>query len=217
MIGVSHLPDVEPEQLRCCAAVGPVEPQTSLEDFRVDSGSLSGLEASSLRLERAALNDVDITEAGLRALRVTDVVAQRLDAANGDWRGSEIRRVSIHEARLTGLDLAEARIEEVSFKGCKLDYVNFRHSAIEHALFEDCTLRCADFQGATVGATRFANCQLVEVNFTKAQLSSVDLRGSKLAPGGSVIALRGAIVDSLQLMDIARLLAAEVGIVVDDA
>ena len=48
-------------------------------------------------------------------------------------------------------------------------------------------------------------------------MTEVDLRGSDLsALGGDVAALRGAIVDSSQLIDLVRPLATATGIKVDD-
>jgi uncharacterized protein YjbI with pentapeptide repeats len=160
--------------------------------------------------------DIDFGESKLRAVKFIDVIAERIDAANGDWGGAQLRRTRFSDARLTGLNFAEARIEEVSFKGCKLDYANFRHSAIKQVSFEDCVLTGADFQGASLDATLFSDCQLVEVDFSKAKLSLVDLRGSELAFVGSVLGLRGAIIDPLQLMELAPILAQELGITVED-
>lgn len=104
----------------------------------------------------------------------------------------------------------------MSFKACKLDYANFRHSEIERVSFEDCVLTGADFQGASIKATVFSRCQLVEADFSKADMSLVDLRGSELRPAGSVLGLRGAIIDPLQLMELSRMLAQELGITVED-
>jgi uncharacterized protein YjbI with pentapeptide repeats len=120
------------------------------------------------------------------------------------------------DARLTGLSLAEARIQEVSFKACKLDYANFRHSDIERVSFEDCLLTGVDFQGASIKATVFSRCQLVEADFSTADLSLVDLRGSELGFAGSVLGLRGAIIDPLQLMELSPMLAQELGITIED-
>ncbi len=146
----------------------------------------------------------------------SNVAAERIDAANGDWGGAQFRRAQFKDARLTGLNLAEAQVEQVSFKGCKLDYANFRHSAIKQVSFEDCVLTGADFQGASLNATLFSRCQLAEADFSKAEMSLVDLRGSELALAGSVLGLRGAIIDPLQLMELARTLAQELGIAVED-
>ena len=135
--------------------------------------------------------------------------------AIGEVRGSNVATFS--DARLTGVNLAEAQIEQVSFKGCKLDYANFRHSAIKHVSFEDCVLIGADFQGASMDSTRFSGCRLAEADFSKARLARVDLRSSELALAGSVLGLRGAIIDPLQLMDLAERLLEELGIAVEDS
>jgi uncharacterized protein YjbI with pentapeptide repeats len=214
-IGATQAPDCTFDQLRRVELDG-LESGFELEDVSVRATSLVSADAGSGRFQGAHLQDVDLSESRLRAVRFIDVMAERVDAANGDWGGAEIRRSQFGGARLTGLNLAEARIEEASFKGCKLDYANFRHSTIERASFEDCVLRGADFQGATIKATRFSGCQLQEADFSKAGLSHVDLRGSDLAFAGSVLGLRGAIIDSLQLMELSRALAHELGMIVQD-
>ncbi|HEY5285588.1 MAG TPA: pentapeptide repeat-containing protein [Solirubrobacteraceae bacterium] len=188
-----------------------------LEDVRVCSASLPDLDAGSGRLARGQVVDVDLGESKLRGVELVDVIAERLDAANGDWGGGRLRRTLFSDSRLTGLSFAEARIEHVRFKLCKLDYANFRHCEIEHVSFEDCVLTGADFQGAKIKETVFSGCQLLEADFSKAKLSRVDMRGSGLALAGSVLGLRGAIIDPLQLMELARTLAHELGITVEEA
>jgi hypothetical protein len=47
-------------------------------------------------------------------------------------------------------------------------------------------------------------------------MSLVDLRGSELRLAGSVLGLRGAIIDPLQLMELSGTLAQELGITVED-
>jgi uncharacterized protein YjbI with pentapeptide repeats len=214
-IGVTQAPDFDLDQLESIEMDG-LEARFELEDIRVFSASLVEADAGSGRLGRVHLKDVDLGESKLRAVQFTDVVGDRVDAANGDWGGAQIRRTLFSDARLTGLSFAEARIEDVSFKGCRLDYANFRHSAIEQVSFEDCVLTGADFQGASISATLFSGCQLLEADFSKADLSLVDLRGSELALAGSVLGLGGAIIDPLQLMELAQTLAQELGITVED-
>jgi len=214
-IGATQAPDLLSDQLASIELDG-LEAQFELEDVRVCSVSLAKADAGSGRFERVYLKDIDFGESKLRAVEFIDVIAERIDAANGDWGGAQLRRTRFSDARLTGLNFAEARIEEVSFKGCKLDYANFRHSAIKQVSFEDCVLTGADFQGASLDATLFSDCQLVEADFSKAKLSLVDLRGSELAFVGSVLGLRGAIIDPLQLMELAPILAQELGITVKD-
>ncbi|HTA97387.1 MAG TPA: pentapeptide repeat-containing protein [Solirubrobacteraceae bacterium] len=215
-IGATQAPELVPDELQPIDLAG-LASRFELEDVRVCSASLRKLDAGSGRLARGQLVDVGLGESKLRGVEFVDVIAERLDAANGDWGGAQLRRTLFSDARLTGLSFAEARIEHVSFKLCKLDYANFRHCRIEHVTFEDCVLTGADFQGAKIKETVFSGCQLLEADFSKAELSRVDMRGSGLALAGSVLGLRGAIIDPLQLMELARTLAHELGITVEDA
>jgi uncharacterized protein YjbI with pentapeptide repeats len=215
-IGVIQTPELVADELESID-LGRLIARFELEDVRVCSASFPDLDAGSGRLVRGQLVDVGLGASKLRGVELLDVIAERLDAANGDWGGARLRRSLFSEARLTGLSLAEARIEHVRFKLCKLDYANFRHCEIEHVSFEDCVLTGADFQGAKIKETVFSGCQLLEADFSKAELARVDMRGSGLALAGSVLGLRGAIVDPLQLMELARTLAHELGITVEDA
>ena len=215
MIGATQSPEVDPERLR------DVAPEELLVGFRLEEVclralSLAQLDAGSGSIKAAHLADVDLGGSRLRALELVDVVAERIDCANGDWGGARARRSTFADCRLTGLNLAEANLEHVSFRACKLDYANLRHSSLESASFVDCLLNGADFQGAAIRTTRFSGCSLLEADFSSAKLASVDLRGSELAPAGSLLGLAGAIIDPLQLMEIARPLAAELGMIVEE-
>lgn len=214
VIGATQPPDVAMQSLER-AAIDGLEQGLSLENVLIASVSFRGSDAGSVRVERSHLSDVDLGDARLRALSMVDTSGERIDAANGDWGAGKLRRVLLEDSRLTGLSLAETHLEEVQFNGCKLDYVNFRNSTIEHVSFQDCSLRGTDFQGATIHATRFAGCQLLETDYSRAQMESVDLRGSQLELAGSILALKGATIDALQLIDIAPLLALELGIAVE--
>lgn len=214
-IGATQVPEFVPEDLESVQLAG-LDARFELEDARVCSTSLLEVDAGSGRLERVHLEDVDLGASKLRGVEFLDAVAERIDAANGDWVGAQLRRALFSDARLTGLSLAEARIKEVSFTACKLDYANFRHSEIERASFKDCVLTGADFQAANIKATVFSGCRLVETDFSKAEMSLVDLRGSELRLAGSVLGLRGAIIDQLQLMELSRTLAQELGITIED-
>ena len=214
-IGATQAPDLSLSDLEEVDFT-VLDAEFELEAVRLGPVELNGLDAPSGRFEQVRMEDINLDDSRLRGLQLVDVEAERVSAANGNWGGALLRRVVFEQARLTGLDLGEAKIEEAHFKGCKLDYANFRHSTIDYVSFEDCVLANADFQGARLYATRFSGCQLTATDFTKAELEHVDLRGSDLALAGSVLGLRGAIVDSLQLMDLSRPIAHELGITVEE-
>jgi uncharacterized protein YjbI with pentapeptide repeats len=89
---------------------------------------------------------------------------------------------------LRDLRLIEAELEDILFHDCKLDYANLREG-----------------------------CDLPGTDFGRAEMTTVDLRGSDLSRlGGDLAGLRGAIVDSSQLIDLAPRLAAAAGLEVED-
>ncbi len=214
-IGATEPPDLLAEELASVELVS-LEARFDLQDVQVRSARLAGADASAGNVCRSHLRDVDLAESKLRALALRDVLAEQVGAANGDWSGARVRRVQFSDSRLTGLSLAEAEIEESSFTACKLDFANFRNSSLKRVSFEDCVLTGADFQGARIDASLFRGCELIDTDFSGARLSRVDLRGSRLALAGSVRGMRGAIVDSVQLIDLAEALADELGILVED-
>jgi hypothetical protein len=79
-----------------------------------------------------------------------------------------------------------------------------------------------DFAGAKLLRVRFPGSQFTQVDYTRVTCSSDDLRGARLgteaAPGikAGYGALSGVRIDSVQLVALAPLLAAHLGIIVDD-
>jgi uncharacterized protein YjbI with pentapeptide repeats len=108
-----------------------------------------------------------------------------------------------------------AALRRVTFRDGKLDSVNFRTAVLTDVAFEDCVLRDVDFGSATLLRVSFAGCTLTGADFTKVSCTEVDLRGASLGITAGFDALRGATIDSVQLVALAPYLARHLGIVVD--
>jgi uncharacterized protein YjbI with pentapeptide repeats len=93
--------------------------------------------------------------------------------------------------------------------------VNFRNAALTDVAFEDCVLRDVDFGSAALLRVSFAGSTLTGADFTKVSCTDVDLRGASLGVTAGFDALRGATIDSVQLVALAPYLARHLGIVVD--
>jgi len=164
-----------------------------------------------------------------------DCAFTQVSVQGGQLRRSRFNDVWLRDIRLTGVDLAEtswleatiigtvvagvsaygARLRKVAFHGCKLDSVNFRGAALNEVTFDECLLRHVDFAGATLTRTVFTKSQLSKCDFTGVTLRQVDLRGAELGITIGPDSLRGAIITTAQLIDIAPLIAENLGIIVD--
>jgi len=214
--GATNKPEISEEHLEDVHASCRLQPEFVHEDAKVEGGSLAGAEAGSGRLTHAVLNNVNLAETRLSGVRLVDVSGSSLEGSNADWRGAHMRRVLFSGCRFTGLILSEAKFEEVTFRDCKLDYVNFRFAELNRVSFEDCVLTEADFQGARCEFSSFYSCRMEATDFSKAELEGVDLRGSELRLAGGVEALKGTVVSTSQVIDLAIPLAQAAGISVLD-
>jgi uncharacterized protein YjbI with pentapeptide repeats len=182
-----------------------------LEDAVV-TADLSRLSAAGGRIARCRLTGARLADTRLRSLRLIDAVVTDVDVSNADWTGAQLQRVVFERCRMTGFVGASLQAEHVTLRECKLDLANLRRATFRRVTFDDCVLDDADLAGASLRESRFAACRLRRVAIDDARLNRVDFRGSDLAPEGDVLALRGAIVDAVQLVELGPLLARGLGI-----
>ena len=215
--GARAAPDLPDEPL---APWEPAPPAAgfAIEQARLDAApGLAGLDATGGRIEQCELDGTSLAGSRLRSLALIDVVARRIDTSNADWRGASLRRVVFEACRMTGFSATELDAEDVVFRDCKLNLASFQLGRFRRATFEGCVLDEADLSGATLIETRFAGSQLRRIELEGVRLTRVDLRGAQLEePRGDVRNLRGAIVDHVQLVGLAPVLAHGLGITVSD-
>lgn len=209
-------PDLDETGLEAWTAVA-LGAGFALEEVRIEDADLADTRAAGGSFVGCVLSGASVTGSRWRSLTLTDVVARDSNAANADWTGARMKRVVFVRCRMTGVDFSEVEADEVAFRSCKLDLASFRFAKLRRTTFEDCRLDEADFHAASLQQVQFARSELRRVDFAEARLNRVDLRTSELEDlRGDVHALRGAIIDSVQLAGLAHLLADRLGIDVDD-
>ena len=149
------------------------------------------------------------TLAGLVAL---DTRFVGCDFSGAVLPGAVLTRVTFTDCRLTGAIFGGAGINDVRFTGCRAADMSFRMAKAKYLLAENCLLRAADFYEATLEFTRLVNCDLSEANFRDARLSGVKLHGSTLNDLTGALSLRGAEIDTQQLLVLAPALCSAAGI-----
>lgn len=171
---------------------------------------------------------MDFSEVIARGGRWSGVVLDRFVAANVRFENcdlsgfvlrdeSSIQRAEFIGCRLSGSVLAGTRLRDVLFTDCTFDDANLRMMDAENVAFERCALLATDFYAAKLVRTRMADCDLRGSDFSKATVEDLDLRTSRVEDVLGAAGLRGATIESLQLIPLAASLAAALELrVVDD-
>ncbi|MFJ5834707.1 pentapeptide repeat-containing protein [Streptomyces sp. NPDC093089] len=195
-------------------------------DLRPD-GDYDGLELAGLdltdqsgegaRFLDCALRDCGLDRARLSGARFLDSLLTGVRGVGTDLSGAQLRDVEVVDARLGGAQLHGAVFERVVVRGGKSDYLNLRSAKLRDVVFEGCVLSEPDFGDAVLERVEFVDCVLTGVDFTRARLKDVDLRGvPRLDIARGIESLSGAVITTTQLLDLAPVLAARLGVRVED-
>ncbi|GAA3848483.1 pentapeptide repeat-containing protein [Streptomyces sedi] len=201
---------VEPEVFDGAAGLGAEE---DYDGFEFVSTDLSGALAPGATFLDCALRGCVLDRAVLRGARLLDSLLTEVRGVGVELFEAELRDVEISDARLGGVQCGGARLTRVLVRGGKIDYLNLRQSRLVDVTFEGCVLVEPDFGGATLERVSFDDCELRSPDLTGATLRDVDLRGlSSFEPGRGVDRLAGAVISPGQLVELAPLLAAQLGV-----
>lgn len=191
-------------------------------DARYDTVHFDGAEgldgpANGATFLECAFTGTELSGAKLRQARFNEVWVQgsrwvAVDCAESEWQDTEFLGTV-----LAGLTAYGSAVRRVRFRQCKLEAVNLRGATLRDVVFEDCLLRDVDFGTAKLTDLTFPGSTLEEVRLAGATLRNVDLRGaSRLGLADGPNGLRGAILASSQLFELAPQFAQALGITVRD-
>ena len=206
-----HSPRV-PEEL---AAISADEFLGDLQSISLLGATLPGT-SGPLALEGARITRTDLS--GSRSVRpsLVDVLLTDCNLANARWGSAALTRVTFQQCQMTGFDVNSAALLDVQFLACKLSLSSFRFLSKAKVHFADCEMDGTDFQGVDLRGCRFERCILTGSLFHEAKSQGLDLRGSAITGLQGLGGLRGAVIDHLQLLDIADTLASHAGLTVSE-
>lgn len=202
-----RLPPLEPW------AGGGLEPDGDYDGLEFREADLAGQDGAGARFMDCALTGCAVDETSLNRARVLDSLLTGLRGVGTDLAEATLRDVELVDPRLGGTQLHGAVLERVVIRGGKIDYLNLRAARLKDVVFEGCVLAEPDFAGAHLERVEFVDCALKEADFRGATLKDVDLRGAApLEITRGLDRLSGALITPGQLLDLAPVLAAELGI-----
>ncbi|GGK73998.1 hypothetical protein GCM10010094_38640 [Streptomyces flaveus] len=192
---------------------GELEPDGDYDGLEFREADFAGQDGAGARFMDCALTGCALDETRLRHARVMDSVLTGMRGVGTDLAEVTLRDVELVDARLGGVQLHGAVLERVLIRGGKIDYLNLRKGRLRDVVFEGCVLVEPDFGGARLERVEFVDCVLKGVDFSAATLTDVDLRGAaEVDIARGVDRLAGAVISPAQLLDLAAVLAAEMGV-----
>ncbi|MFJ4784299.1 pentapeptide repeat-containing protein [Streptomyces sp. NPDC088794] len=195
---------------------GELMPDGDYDGLELRELDFAGQDGGGARFMDCALTGCALDETRLHHARVLDSVLTGLRGVGTDLAESTFRDVELIDARLGGTQLHGAVLERVVIRGSKIDYLNLRTAKLKDVVFESCVLVEPDFGGARLERVEFVDCALRQVDLTGAVLKDVDLRGAaELDIARGVDRLSGSVISPAQLVDLAAVLAGELGIRVE--
>jgi len=159
------------------------------------------------RLQRCGLDGTSLRRARIADCLLSDVHGATVDFADSTWRDSQVRG-----GRLGAVTLVGATWTGIRILGSRMGFLNLSGAQLQDVTFEGCEVGSLDVRGADLRSVAFEDCRVDELDVAGATLSKVDLSGARLRALVGVESLRGAIISHGQLIDLAPLLAAQVGL-----
>jgi uncharacterized protein YjbI with pentapeptide repeats len=99
-------------------------------------------------------------------------------------------------------------------RGLKIDYLDLSGARVTGVTFEEVVIDELELAEADLRSVRFESSTIETLSASSARFTDVDLSGARLRTIGGIASLRGATISPEQLIDVAPLLAAHLGIVV---
>ena len=203
-----------PAEERLSPAPEDLEPEAVLARRRFLDVDLSGREAEGVEFDRCLFRAGTLAASRLTRVSIVHCVVETVDWSNVDGDGGTLDRLLASGSRMTGLAWAGGLVRDAAFDGCRLDLSNWRYAAFDAVRFTGCNLSGADFTSADLRGASFVDCDLSGAQFSAATMEGTRFRGCDLAGIGGVQSFRGANVHRDDLLALARVLAAAVGITI---
>ncbi|EEP73562.1 pentapeptide repeat-containing protein [Micromonospora sp. ATCC 39149] len=196
------LPDLEPDDLD-----NTTDLADGLTEALVEGAGWHGARLENARIRSSLMTGVDLSDSVWEAGSLYGCEITRTDFSGARLTGITIERCAITGSRFTGTRLTDVRLKDVLFDDCRFDYATFhRVTAAGSVAFTDCTLAHATWSTCRLPGIALRSCNLDGMEIDSCHLDGADLRGSRLHGLKTALDnLRGVTVSQDQLPDFTKL------------
>ena len=187
-----------------------------VEDLRLAEADLSGADLSAVSLLNCRFSAIFADDTDLTAARLVDCRLERLNSTYLHSPRSTWRTVELTGSRIGAWEFYDADVESVLIEDCRLGFANLAGTAMRDVLIRGTRIDELDLSGIEAQRVCFEECRVGTLRLCGGSLSDVDLRGLEMRVVSGVDSLGGATVSGEQLIDLAPLMAAHLGLRVQD-
>lgn len=164
---------------------------------------------------QSVITDADLSRTRFDPLALVDVRIHHCDLAGAVWEGMTARRVEITDCRAVGWRTIVDFAEDMVIEGCRFEHGGMHlNRSRGGVVFRGCTFAGTALRGDMSGVV-FDNCDLAGAEFSATAARGCDLRTSRLDGARGLPSLSGAVLSATQVLEIADLLATELGFHID--
>jgi uncharacterized protein YjbI with pentapeptide repeats len=167
-------------------------------------GDFSEGDFEGLQVEDSHIVHSSFTASDLNRLRLTDVVVEGSDFSGADMEEASFTRVTFTGCRMSGALLPRAQMQDVTVSEVRLDGVNFRMIEGERVVFDHVNLERGEFYSAHLKAACFFDCDLSGADVSQVKLPGARFHGSVLSEIKGSEYLRDVVIESAQVLPLAK-------------
>lgn len=151
--------------------------------------------------------DCKLLYANMNGVYFTDTIFENCDFSNASFEKSNFVRCQFHNCKLIGANFVEANFYHVRIVNCVANYCNCTMAKLENVLLGQTLFRSASFEEVILNKVEYDECDLRQSQFFKTKLKGIDFSNSIIeAIVVSIEDLKGVIVNSLQALELTKLL-----------
>jgi len=117
---------------------------------------------------------------------------------------------------MSGVQFPQSTMDDVVFVDCKLNDANFRMIRADRIRFDDVNLRDAEFSTGQLASACFLDSDLRGTEFSQTVMPGARLHGSDVTDLRGAEYLRDIVIDTTQVLPLARGVFAALHISIDD-
>ncbi len=163
------------------------------------------------RFAGAALTGVSFADS-----RIVDTEFVDCELSGADFDTAALTRVAFVRCRISSANFGGARLTDVAITASKANDLNLRMTKLERCAVHETVIEQSDFTGSQGAEIAFVDSDLSATVFTNARLKNLVLYGSTLTELVGASALKGATIDSNQVLPFALALFAAHAVKVSD-